>query len=149
MYTHLGIARHRVNSSCYDETPYSTKTLTVLELTHREQRTYLTAEDNADLPPMTSRIGRSCRRGKAWVLEVGDWVLEVGYGADTKYEELWQTKPEQHQMLKSFLTHFGYEVPLRPLPLGVASTMCNTNLTLLVDTTFDKSCMPRAVQQAS
>jgi hypothetical protein len=98
----------------------------MVEQTRLEQCTYLTAEDNADLPPLTSHIGRSCRRRKVW-------VLEVGYGSDTKYEEIWQTKTEQHQTLISLLTHFGYEVHLRPLPLGVAGTIYKTNLTTLVD----------------
>jgi len=98
----------------------------MVELTRLEQCTYLTAEDNADLPPLTSHIGRSCRRRKVW-------VLEVGYGSDTKYEEIWQTKTEQHQTLIRLLTHFGYEVHLRPLPLGVAGTIYKTNLTTLVD----------------
>ncbi len=98
----------------------------MVEQTRLEQCTYLTAEDNADLPPLTSHIGRSCRRRKVC-------VLEVGYGSDTKYEEIWQTKTEQHQTLIRLLTHFGYEVHLRPLPLGVAGTVYKTNLTTLVD----------------
>ncbi len=38
-----------------------------------------------------------------------------------------------HLTLLSFLTHFGYEVHLKPLPLGVAGTICKTNLITLVD----------------
>ena len=63
-------------------------------------------------------------------------TLEVGHGSDAKYEELLSRFGKQivsntntHQLVDTF----GYEVHLRPLPLGVAGTVYKTNLTTLVD----------------
>ena len=37
-------------------------------------------------------------------------ILEVGYSSDTKYEEKFQEKTQQHQALVNALTQWGYDV---------------------------------------
>ena len=104
----------------------------LVELTPEEQRTYYRAHTIGstlklvDLPNLLTRIEHSCKRRKVW-------PLEVGYSSETKYKEKFQEKTLQHQALVNALTQWGYDVHLRPLPLGFASTVYNTNLKTLID----------------
>ena len=40
---------------------------------------------------------------------------------------------QQHQTIVDILTIYGYDVHLRPLPLGYAGTIYKTNLTAVMD----------------
>ena len=98
----------------------------LVELTSEEQRIYYSATFNAVLPSLPTNIKHSCKRRKVW-------ILEVGYSSDTKYEENFQEKTQQHQALVHALTQWGYDVHLRPLPLGFAGTVYKSNLESQVD----------------
>ena len=98
----------------------------IVELTLEEQRTYCNAKCNAVLPNLSTNIKHSCKRRRVW-------ILEVGYNSDTKYEEKFQEKTQQHQPLVNALTQWGYDVHLRPLPLGFAGTIYKSNPTTLAD----------------
>ena len=98
----------------------------IVELTSEEQRIYCSATCNAVLPSLPTNIKHSCKRRKVW-------ILEVGYSSDTRYEEKFQEKTQQHQALVNAPTQWGYDVYLRPLPLGFAGTIYKSNLETLVD----------------
>lgn len=93
----------------------------IVELTLEEQRTYCNAKCNAVLPYLSTNIKHSCKRRRVW-------MLEVGYNSNTKYEEKFQEKTQQHQALVNALTQWGYDVHLRPLPLGFAGTIYKSTL---------------------
>ena len=63
----------------------------IVELTAEEQRMYYSATCNAVLPSLPTNIKQSCKRRKVC-------ILEVGYSSDTKYEEKFQEKTQQHQL---------------------------------------------------
>ena len=96
------------------------------ELTREEQHIYSHATCDAILPLLPTNIGHSCKRRKVW-------ILEVGHSSDTKYEEKLQEEILQHQALVNVLTTWGYDVQLRPLPLGFAGTIYKSNLKALID----------------
>ena len=68
------------------------------------------------------RLGRG-RQRKIW----------IGYCADTRYAEKVAEKNEQHEKLVDMLKMYGYDVQLRPMPLGYAGTIYNCNLSMLQD----------------
>ena len=61
------------------------------------------------------------------------WIVEGGYCADTRYVEKMAEKNEQHEKLVDMLKMYGYDVHLRPMPLGYAGTIYNCNLSMLQD----------------
>ncbi len=61
------------------------------------------------------------------------WIVEGGYCADTRYAEKMAEKNEQHEKLVDVLKMYGYDVLLRPMPLGYAGTIYNCNLSMLQD----------------
>ena len=61
------------------------------------------------------------------------WIVEGGYCADTRYIEKMAEKNERHETLVDMLKMYGYDVHLRPMPLGYAGTICNCNLSMLQD----------------
>ncbi len=60
-------------------------------------------------------------------------IVEGGYCANTRYAEKVTEKNEQHEKLVDMLKMYGYDVHLRPMPLGYASTIYNCNLLMLQD----------------
>ncbi len=61
------------------------------------------------------------------------WIVEGGYCADTRYAEKVAEKNEQHEKLVDMLKMYGYDVQLRPMPLGYAGTIYNCNVSMLQD----------------
>ena len=60
------------------------------------------------------------------------WIVEGGYCADTRYAEK-VTEKNEHEKLVDMLKMYGYDVQLRPMPLGYAGTIYNCNLSMLQD----------------
>ena len=60
-------------------------------------------------------------------------LITQSYCADTRYVEKMAEKNEQHEKLVDMLKMYGYDVHLRPMPLGYAGTIYNCNLSMLHD----------------
>ena len=74
-----------------------------------------------------------------YICVYGSWILEGGYCSDTKYEEKLHEKTQQHQEVTNMLTQYGYDVYLKPLPLGFAGTVYKSNLEALMHFGMNKT----------
>ena len=54
------------------------------------------------------------------------WIVELGYGADTRYDEKFEEKQQQHTRLVSLLESRGFHVIVLPIILGVGGTIFHT-----------------------
>ena len=61
------------------------------------------------------------------------WIVEGGCCVDTRYAEKVAEKNEQHEKLVDMLKMYGYDVHVRPMPLGYAGSNYNCNLSMLQD----------------
>ena len=52
-------------------------------------------------------------------------IMEIGYIADTKYEDKYQAKIQQHKSLCQILEKEGHEVELYPIILGTQVSAFN------------------------
>ena len=102
----------------------------MVELQEQEQSIYQRAAGSTTCSVLPSsvidpRLGRGRQRKI--------WIVEGGYCADTRYAEKVTEKNEQHEKLVDMLKMYGYDVQLRPMPLGYAGTIYKCNLSMLQD----------------
>ena len=100
----------------------------VVELTQTEQKEYLRNTDKAK-QTLPTYVGTKKRKV---------WILEGGYCSDTNCKHKYKEKTEQHQVLVNMLTTYGYQVMLRPMPLGYAGSIYQINLEALLDVGITK-----------
>ena len=72
--------------------------------------------------------------------QAGIYIIEVGYGADTKYEETLQKKTDQHTSLCSLLREQGWTVHTpTPFVLGFGGSIYQSSVTTLTSLGVQKS----------
>ena len=96
----------------------------VVEMTSTEQRKYANNTRGRTHKRLAPLVGNKARKV---------WLIEGGYCSDTRYEGKMAEKTQQHQQVVHLLTMCGYDVHLRPMPLGYSGTLYKTNLTTLTD----------------
>ena len=108
----------------------------MVELQEHAQSIYQTAASSATHSVLLSsvidpRLG--CGRQRKI------WIVEGGCCVDTRYAEKVAEKNKQHEKLVDMLKMYGYDVHLRPMPLGYTGSNYNCNLSMLQDLGLERT----------
>ena len=74
------------------------------------------------------------------------WLLEGGYTSDTRYEEKYREKQDQHRTLIEALELKGFEVRQRIVALGVSGTIYKTTQSSLKDVGIETEPMKKLLK---
>ena len=134
----------------------------IIEVSHAEQVRYSTA---AGQRPLTTKVdyhvpqalqarapkgnraiphdaSRSAQLPRRRII----WLLEGGYTSDTRYEEKFREKQDQHRTLIDMLESKGFEVRLGIVALGVSGTIYRTTQHALKDVGIETEALKKLLR---